>query len=69
MPGLKVGLFCTTPGVELIRALPSTKKALELLLLSEAISSEDAEKLGLINHIFEEGKIDQLTLEFAAKIA
>ena len=69
VPGLKVGLFCSTPAVELIRSLPSTKRSLEMLLTAEPVSSEEADKLGLINHIYEESDIDRLTMEMAEKIA
>lgn len=31
-PGIKVGLFCTTPGVAVARSMNSTKKAMEMLL-------------------------------------
>ena len=31
-PGVKWGLFCSTPGVELIRSISSHKKAMEMLL-------------------------------------
>ena len=32
-PGVKWGIFCTTPGVALIRSFSSEKKAMEMLLL------------------------------------
>ena len=65
MTGLKVGMFCGTPGVELIRSLPSTKKTLEMLLVSEPMPAEQAYKLGVINRIFKEEELDEKTLEFA----
>jgi enoyl-CoA hydratase/carnithine racemase len=55
--------------VELIRSLPSTKKALEMLLLSEPITSEEALKLGLVNHIYAESELDANTIALAEKIA
>lgn len=39
MTGLKVGMFCGTPGVELVRTLPSTKKCMEMLLVSEPLEA------------------------------
>lgn len=30
-PGVKWGVFCTTPGIALIRSMTSPKKALEML--------------------------------------
>ena len=35
-PGVKIGLFCTTPAVALVRAVP-VKKAMEMLLTGESI--------------------------------
>ena len=34
-PGIKWGLFCSTPAVELIRSISSQKKANEMLMLGE----------------------------------
>lgn len=49
--------------------MPSTKRALEMLLISEPISAEQALAWGLINHIYEESEVQTKTLEFANKIA
>ena len=29
-PGVKIGLFCSTPGVAVVRAMNSTKKTMEM---------------------------------------
>ena len=39
-PGVKWGLFCSTPGVQLIRSINSEKKANEMLLFGEPISAQ-----------------------------
>lgn len=49
-PGVKIGLFCTTPMVPLVRAIPA-KAALEMLLLGTPISAERAYALGLVNKV------------------
>jgi enoyl-CoA hydratase/carnithine racemase len=49
-PGVKVGLFCTTPMVPLVRAIPA-KPALEMLLTGEPIAARRAWELGLINRV------------------
>ncbi len=49
-PGVRIGLFCTTPAVPLVRAVPP-KAALEMLLTGEAISAERALQLGLVNRV------------------
>ena len=38
-PGVKIGLFCTTPMVPLVRAIPA-KSALEMLLTGKPISAQ-----------------------------
>jgi enoyl-CoA hydratase/carnithine racemase len=47
-PGVKIGLFCSTPMVPLVRAIPA-KAALEMLLTGAPISAQRARELGLIN--------------------
>jgi enoyl-CoA hydratase/carnithine racemase len=49
-PGVNIGLFCSTPMVALSRAVPR-KAALEMLLTGEAISAEEARRLGLVNRV------------------
>jgi enoyl-CoA hydratase/carnithine racemase len=57
-PGVKIGLFCTTPMVPLVRAIPA-KPALEMLLTGEAISAERALELGLVNRVVPAEKLDE----------
>ena len=47
-PGVNIGLFCSTPMVALSRNVPR-KQAMEMLLLGEAMSADDAVRYGLIN--------------------
>src|SRR5260370_28014836 len=49
-PGVKIGLFCSTPMVPLVRAIPA-KAALEMLLTGTPISARRAWELGLINRV------------------
>ena len=39
-PGVKWGLFCSTPGVQLVRSMAAEKRAREMLLFGEAISAK-----------------------------
>jgi len=48
-PGVKIGLFCTTPAVALGRAINSEKKMMEMLLTGEPISAKEAHHYGLVN--------------------
>jgi enoyl-CoA hydratase/carnithine racemase len=49
-PGVQIGLFCTTPMVPLVRAVPA-KAALEMLLTGAPISAARALELGLVNRV------------------
>jgi enoyl-CoA hydratase/carnithine racemase len=67
-PGVKIGLFCTTPGVALSRAV-SGKKAMEMLLTGQPISAEAAERAGLVNHIVLKERLHEETMKLAGQIA
>jgi enoyl-CoA hydratase/carnithine racemase len=67
-PGVKIGLFCTTPGVALSRAV-SGKKALEMLLTGQAISAEAAERAGLVNHVLPKERLHEESMKLARQIA
>ncbi len=56
-PGVKIGLFCTTPAVPVVRAVPP-KAAMEMLLTGEAISAERAWQLGLVNRVVSPAELD-----------
>src|SRR3954447_17042308 len=56
-PGVKIGLFCTTPMVPLVRAIPD-KAAMEMLLTGAAISAERALALGLVNRVVPAADLD-----------
>ncbi len=56
-PGVKIGLFCTTPMVPLVRAIPA-KPAIEMLLTGAPISARRAFELGLVNRIVPAAELD-----------
>src|ERR671937_570563 len=56
-PGVKIGLFCTTPMVPLVRAIPP-KPALEMLLTGKPISAQRAWELGLVNSVVPPDQLD-----------
>ena len=56
-PGVKIGLFCTTPMVPLVRAIPA-KAAMEMLLTGEPISARRAFELGLVNRVVPASELD-----------
>ena len=67
-PGVKIGLFCTTPMVALTRAV-GRKHAMEMLLLGEFIDAATAERWGLINRVVAPEDLDAQTLSVAKQIA
>jgi enoyl-CoA hydratase/carnithine racemase len=67
-PGVKIGLFCTTPAVALSRAvLP--KKAMEMLLTGDAITAAEAERIGLVNRVVPAQQLVEETMKLARQIA
>lgn len=67
-PGVKIGLFCTTPGVPLVRAI-GRKRALEMLLTGRMISAREAEQYGLINKVVPADQLAAESKALAEKIA
>lgn len=67
-PGVNIGLFCSTPMVALSRNV-SRKRAMEMLLMGEAISAQDALNFGLVNRVVPRGKAIAEALDMARIIA
>ncbi len=67
-PGVKIGLFCTTPAVALSRAI-APKKAMEMLLTGTPISARDAERFGLVNSVVPNEQLGESTMQLAKQIA
>ena len=66
-PGVKIGLFCTTPGVAVSRAV-GTKKAMEMLLTGAPITAEEAERAGLVNRVVPPDRLGSETMALARQI-
>ena len=62
-PGVKIGLFCTTPMVPLVRNIPG-KPAMEMLLTGWPISAERACELGLVNRAVPADRLDAAVQEY-----
>ena len=67
-PGVKIGLFCSTPMVALSRSV-GQKKAVEMLLTGEFISSDEALAEGLVNKVVPAGELETEARALADKIA
>ena len=67
-PGVKIGLFCTTPMVALTRAI-GRKRALQMLLTGEMVPACTAAEWGLINQVVPAAGLREATRQLAAKVA
>lgn len=62
-PGVKIGLFCTTPMVPLVRAV-APKAALEMLLTGRPITAVRALALGLVNRVVPAAQLDAAVQDY-----
>lgn len=67
-PGVRIGLFCTTPMVALTRAI-GRKRALEMLMTGAPIDAQTAAEWGLINRVVPADRLRDETLALAQRIA
>jgi len=67
-PGVDIGLFCTTPGVAVGRAVPG-KVAMEMLLTGEPMPARAALDAGLVNRVVPPSELGEATMELARKVA
>jgi enoyl-CoA hydratase/carnithine racemase len=66
-PGVRIGLFCSTPMVPLSRAV-GRKRAMEMLLTGEPISAQTAAEWGLVNRVVPDDELDAAVDELVASI-
>jgi enoyl-CoA hydratase/carnithine racemase len=66
-PGVRIGLFCSTPMIAVSRAI-GRKRALEMLLTGEPISAETAAEWGLVNRVVQADELRAATRKLAARI-
>jgi len=67
-PGVKIGLFCSTPMVALSRAV-GRKRAMEMLLTGEPLTAREALAAGLVNRVVPAERLEEETRALAEKIA
>ena len=67
-PGVKIGLFCTTPMVALSRAI-GRKRAMQMLLTGNPVDAATAASWGLINDVVDASELDSRTMELAERVA
>ena len=66
-PGVKIGLFCSTPMVPVSRAV-GRKRAMQMLLTGEPIDATTALEWGLINHVVPTEELEDAVLMLAEAI-
>ncbi len=67
-PGVKIGLFCTTPAVPLVRAI-GRKRAMEMLLTARVVDADTALAWGLVNRVVPPQDLDAAVDEYVGTIA
>jgi enoyl-CoA hydratase/carnithine racemase len=67
-PGVKIGLFCTTPMVALSRAI-GRKRAMEMLLTGKLVDAATAADWGLVNRVVPVSQLESATRELGCTIA
>ncbi len=66
-PGVKTGLFCTTPGVAVARAV-GPRKAMEMLLTGTPISAREAAAADLVNRVVPADRLEAETMALARQV-
>jgi enoyl-CoA hydratase/carnithine racemase len=67
-PGVRIGLFCSTPMVALSRAV-GRKRAMEMLLTGKVVDAETAAEWGLVNRVVPAAELESETRRLACQIA
>ncbi len=67
-PGVRIGLFCSTPMVPLSRVV-GRKRAMEMLLTGDFVDAKTALAWGLVNRVVSEPALEAASLAFARRIA
>ena len=66
-PGVRIGLFCTTPMVEVLRSVGRTR-AMEMLLTGDPIDAPTAAAWGLVNRVVAPADLEAGTVALAERI-
>ena len=67
-PGVNLGLFCSTPGVAISRAM-APRHAMEMLLTGEVFDAHAAARFGLVNRVAPKGEALAEATALATRIA
>ena len=67
-PGVRIGLFCSTPMVAVSRAV-GRKRSLQMLLTGQPIDAHTAADWGLVNAVVTADRLDEAVADLVAAIA
>ena len=67
-PGVKIGIFCTTPMIPLVRVV-GRRRAMDMLLSGRFVSAEEALQFGLVNKVVPPEKLAEETRNWALELA
>lgn len=67
-PGVKIGLFCSTPMVELTRAI-GRKRAMEMLLTGRTLDARTAEQWGMVNRVVPAPQLSAAARDLGRQVA
>ena len=67
MTGLIYSYNCSTPTVAVSRAVPQ-KLCMEMLMTARLLSAQEAYEFHLVNRVFPDDNLDEMTWEFAKEI-
>lgn len=67
LPGVNVGVFCSTPAVGVARNI-GRKRAMQMLMTGEPIDAATALEWGLVNRVVPEGELDAAVKFFTDRI-
>jgi enoyl-CoA hydratase/carnithine racemase len=67
-PGVKIGLFCSTPMTPLIRLI-GRRRAMDMLMTGRFVPTEEAKSFGLVNKVAASQDLDSETRAWAMEIA
>ncbi len=67
LPGVNIGVFCTTPAVGVARNVPR-KRAMEMLLTGDMIGAEAAAARGLVNEVVAPNELDAAVQRYVDRI-
>jgi len=69
LPEIKLGVFPGTGGLYRLPAIIGISRAMEMMYTGESITAEEAERIGLVNHVTEEKQALAFSKKLAEKIA